>query len=57
MGNKRNTGHFFYNLLWNGMNDKIKGTVMIHGYKEQYNNKISNVSFVIMRININYTNV
>ena len=34
MGNKRNTEHFFYNLLWNGKNDKNKRTVMINGYEE-----------------------
>jgi hypothetical protein len=34
LGNNRNTGHFFYNFLWNGKNAKIKGTVMINGYEE-----------------------
>ena len=34
MGNKRNTGHFFYNFLWNRKNAKIKGTAMINGYEE-----------------------
>ena len=35
MGYKKNTRYLFLNnILWNGKNDRIKHTVMIHGYKE-----------------------